>query len=259
MQRVTLRSMHDAGHLVMMFEAGFGGSLPESLPPSIQCYAKLLRSSRRGEEETRSRVEDDLCVLLAGMVATQSVHPRRLATSHGTTDIASANVRAARYESDSIVRRAWLTYLRHRVRARLCSYEGTERVLRVAALLDGDEGYAKAKEYLTQPLLPTPEEDGAAEGISDADDGEPWIEDVPPDPSPDPPMTSRLIVDVMELSVRAENCLLNANIRTLEQLAQYTDRDLASLKNVGVKTREEIIAAAERVGVKIRRVMVWLD
>jgi len=47
-------------------------------------------------------------------------------------------------------------------------------------------------------------------------------------------------VDEMELSVRSYNCLKNANIRTLRDLVQRTEREMLATKNFGKKSLNEI-------------------
>lgn len=47
-------------------------------------------------------------------------------------------------------------------------------------------------------------------------------------------------VDELELSVRSSNCLKNANIRTIGELARKTEDDLAKTRNFGKKSLQEI-------------------
>lgn len=47
-------------------------------------------------------------------------------------------------------------------------------------------------------------------------------------------------VDEMELSVRSYNCLKNANIRTLRDLVQRSEREMLATKNFGKKSLNEI-------------------
>jgi hypothetical protein len=51
---------------------------------------------------------------------------------------------------------------------------------------------------------------------------------------------SEMLVKNLELSVRAQNCLGHANIRTLEELAQKTEAELGRMKNMGRGTVREI-------------------
>jgi hypothetical protein len=264
---ISLPAVHDAAHLVMLWDLGLHSALEVPLPATSGCYAKLLRSFRVATSAPVSRavVEEDAIVLLAGIVATQNIHPLRRATEHGTHDVTEANARLGQVERDGIVRRAWATYLRHRVRSMLLTTTNMERVLAVAELLD-QASYRSAIAYIKgeRPADVPPVDDQShsaevtesepgAEIVSEHEDADANREDI--DAPPAPQQLPRLISDVMDLTVRAENCLRNANILTLEQLAQLSDRDLARLKNVGTKTREEIIAAAAEVGITIRRVL----
>jgi DNA-directed RNA polymerase subunit alpha len=47
-------------------------------------------------------------------------------------------------------------------------------------------------------------------------------------------------VEELELSVRAQNCLKNANIRTIAELVQKTEQDMLKTKNFGRKSLNEI-------------------
>lgn len=62
-----------------------------------------------------------------------------------------------------------------------------------------------------------------------------------------PPEVLALSVDVLGLSVRAANCLANAEIKTVGQIATTTDRQFLRMNHVGTKTLAEIRAAVERV------------
>lgn len=58
----------------------------------------------------------------------------------------------------------------------------------------------------------------------------------------DPGMNENLTksVDELELSVRAQNCLKNANIKTIAELVQKTEHDMLKTKNFGRKSLNEI-------------------
>ncbi len=58
----------------------------------------------------------------------------------------------------------------------------------------------------------------------------------------DPVMNENLTkgVDELELSVRAQNCLKNANIKTIAELVQKTEHDMLKTKNFGRKSLSEI-------------------
>jgi DNA-directed RNA polymerase subunit alpha len=47
-------------------------------------------------------------------------------------------------------------------------------------------------------------------------------------------------IEELDLSVRSANCLKNANIRTLGDLVQRTEREKLSTKNFGRKSLDEI-------------------
>jgi hypothetical protein len=269
----SLRAVHDAAHLVMLFERGFGprllamqpwASVFRVRPARTGCYIQLLWACRQAETYplTREDVADDIFVLLAGVVATAVLHPAQRQTHHGANDQAVADRHAAAVEPDAITRRAWLTYLRHRTRAMLTSEPVRARVLATAALLDGHDRDLRAvaslvRDYeLTTAVLPAsmPEcTDRPSEEVSELDAAEEPSAcpgDAPPEP--EKPL-SPVIREVMELSTRAQNCLAYAGIHTVEQLERYSDQGLTALKNVGAKTCEEIIHAAERAGITIRR------
>src|SRR5256885_2151451 len=58
----------------------------------------------------------------------------------------------------------------------------------------------------------------------------------------DPRLPERLAkpIEELDLSVRSANCLKNANIRTLGDLVQRTEREMLSTKNFGRKSLDEI-------------------
>lgn len=61
-------------------------------------------------------------------------------------------------------------------------------------------------------------------------------------PEVDPKMAEMLAkpIEELDLSVRSANCLKNANIRTLGDLVQRTEREMLSTKNFGRKSLDEI-------------------
>jgi len=59
-------------------------------------------------------------------------------------------------------------------------------------------------------------------------------------------------VSVLGLSVRAQNVLKYANIKTIGELANKTHHDLRLLNKCGPITRQEIIAKLKIVGIKLR-------
>lgn len=58
-------------------------------------------------------------------------------------------------------------------------------------------------------------------------------------------------VDELELSVRAHNCLKNANIRTLADLVQRTEQDMLRTKNFGRKSLNEIKEILANMGLHL--------
>ena len=63
-----------------------------------------------------------------------------------------------------------------------------------------------------------------------------------PEEDPTPQLSEHLYrqVDELELSVRSENCLKNANIHYIGELVQKTEEDLLKTKNFGRKSLKEI-------------------
>ena len=53
-------------------------------------------------------------------------------------------------------------------------------------------------------------------------------------------ITSGTPIRKLELTVRAENCLLAENIEFIEQLIEYSARDLMKIHNLGMKSLKEI-------------------
>lgn len=58
-------------------------------------------------------------------------------------------------------------------------------------------------------------------------------------------------VDELELSVRAYNCLKNANIHTIGELVQRTEQDMLRTKNFGRKSLAEIKSILENMGLQL--------
>ena len=57
-------------------------------------------------------------------------------------------------------------------------------------------------------------------------------------------------VDELELSVRAQNCLKNANIKTISELVQKTEHDMLKTKNFGRKSLNEIKELLNSMGLR---------
>lgn len=62
---------------------------------------------------------------------------------------------------------------------------------------------------------------------------------------------SEMLVKDLELSVRAQNCLRDANIRTVEELAQKTEAKLGRMKNMGRGTVREIKQLLSELGMSL--------
>jgi len=58
-------------------------------------------------------------------------------------------------------------------------------------------------------------------------------------------------VDELELSVRSNNCLKNANIRTIGELVQKTDAEMLKTRNFGKKSLNEIKAILSEMGLAL--------
>ena len=59
-------------------------------------------------------------------------------------------------------------------------------------------------------------------------------------------------IDDMELSVRSHNCLKRAGINTVEDLTKKSRNDMLKVRNLGLKSLEEVIAKVESYGLKLR-------
>ena len=51
----------------------------------------------------------------------------------------------------------------------------------------------------------------------------------------------QILIEELQLSVRAYNCLKRANIRTIDDLTQYSIKELKEIKNFGQKSANEVI------------------
>jgi DNA-directed RNA polymerase subunit alpha len=58
-------------------------------------------------------------------------------------------------------------------------------------------------------------------------------------------------VNELELSVRAANCLKNANIKTIADLVQKTEADMLRTKNFGKKSLNEIKEILQEMGLSL--------
>lgn len=66
------------------------------------------------------------------------------------------------------------------------------------------------------------------------------------------PELSQVKIDVLDLSVRASNCLKRANIYTLGDLVERTEEDLSKIRNLGKKSVDEIIEKLKDYGFDLK-------
>ena len=59
-------------------------------------------------------------------------------------------------------------------------------------------------------------------------------------------------IEDMELSVRSYNCLKRANINTVEDLIKKSKSDMLKVRNLGLKSIEEVIQKLESYGLALR-------
>ena len=62
-----------------------------------------------------------------------------------------------------------------------------------------------------------------------------------------------LPIEEMDLSVRSYNCLKRAGINTVEDLTRKTRGDILKVKNLGIKSIDEVIAKLESYGLSLRK------
>ncbi|MBI2212208.1 MAG: DNA-directed RNA polymerase subunit alpha [Acidobacteria bacterium] len=75
-------------------------------------------------------------------------------------------------------------------------------------------------------------------------------EEISTEPDVDPKLMEMLSkpIEELDLSVRSANCLKNANIRTLGDLVQRSEREMLSTKNFGRKSLDEIRDVLSQLG-----------
>jgi DNA-directed RNA polymerase subunit alpha len=62
----------------------------------------------------------------------------------------------------------------------------------------------------------------------------------------------RILIEELQLSVRAYNCLKRAKIHTMADLLVYSQKDLLEIKNFGLKSVNEVVTALEkRLGITL--------
>ena len=62
-----------------------------------------------------------------------------------------------------------------------------------------------------------------------------------------------LPIEEMDLSVRSYNCLKRAGINTVEDLIKKSRGDMLKVKNLGIKSIDEVIAKLESYGLSLRK------
>ena len=60
-----------------------------------------------------------------------------------------------------------------------------------------------------------------------------------------------LTIEKMDLSVRAFNCLKRANINTVTELCRYTEERLKHVRNLGQRSRTEVVEKLESMGLSL--------
>ena len=61
-----------------------------------------------------------------------------------------------------------------------------------------------------------------------------------------------MAIEDMDLSVRSYNCLKRANINTIEDLTKKSKDDMLKVRNLGLKSLEEVINKLESMGLSLR-------
>ena len=63
---------------------------------------------------------------------------------------------------------------------------------------------------------------------------------------------NEVLIEQLELSLRAYNCLKRANILTLADLSKQSFRDLMKLRNFGQKSADEVRGALNTYGIELK-------
>lgn len=78
------------------------------------------------------------------------------------------------------------------------------------------------------------------------------IDDIGPSFPDDEDPHNQILIEELNLSVRAYNCLKRAQINTVADLLEYSQEDLLEIKNFGAKSAEEVIEALQtRMGITL--------
>jgi len=84
-------------------------------------------------------------------------------------------------------------------------------------------------------------------------DGEIEEEVIPPVPK-----TEDLLIEELQLSVRAYNCLKRAQIHSVSDLLQYSPQDLNEIKNFGQKSADEVFEALKnKLGITLKNPKIY--
>ncbi len=67
-----------------------------------------------------------------------------------------------------------------------------------------------------------------------------------------PVKVMEISIEDMDLSVRSYNCLKRANINTIEDLAKKSKEDMLKVRNLGLKSLEEVINKLSAMGLSLR-------
>ncbi len=76
----------------------------------------------------------------------------------------------------------------------------------------------------------------------------------PPEPKPNsqiPDELAKMTVEQLNLSVRTLNCLRRGNINTVGELMSKTEKDLMSLRNFGIKSKQELEERLQTLGLHL--------
>ena len=68
----------------------------------------------------------------------------------------------------------------------------------------------------------------------------------------EPVKVMEMSIEDMDLSVRSYNCLKRANINTIEDLTRKSKDDMLKVRNLGLKSLEEVINKLESMGLSLR-------
>lgn len=78
------------------------------------------------------------------------------------------------------------------------------------------------------------------------------IDDIWPPSQDEQDPHNQILIEELNLSVRAYNCLKRAQINTVADLLEYSQEDLLEIKNFGAKSAEEVIEALQtRMGITL--------